>query len=300
MRLYLGIEPGRRNCSQVKNDYGGMSVETVGIIGVGLIGGSVALSAIRKNYKVSLYDPKCALDDRFQGATKVGNLTGLASSAQLIIIATPISATASIGRALAEFVTADHIVSDIASVKSSIVDSLANTFQGRCEYVPVHPMAGSEKSGSEFARVDLFEGAVSILCPEFAQNPKTLERVASFWQRLGSKVVMLDAQTHDSAVGAISHLPHLLAAILVNYAASSALPSLNLAGAGFKDMTRIAAGSPALWQEILWGNRPSVIEHLGAFRESLDDLLATMKSGETDKLRALLDAAKTNRDKLTQ
>ncbi|MBV9391990.1 MAG: prephenate dehydrogenase/arogenate dehydrogenase family protein [Verrucomicrobia bacterium] len=276
-----------------------MSVETVGIIGVGLIGGSVALSAIRENYKVSLYDPQCALDERFRGATRRDDLAGLAAAAQLIIIATPISATVDVGRALGQLVCADHVVSDIASVKAPIVKWLAKTFHGRCEYVPAHPMAGSEKSGSEFARAELFEGAVNILCPEFALDAKTVERVANFWQRLGSRVVMLDAHTHDKAVGAISHLPHLLAAVLVNYAANLALSPFDLAGAGFKDMTRIAAGSPALWEEILWGNCVSIIEHLEAVRESLNDLLAMMKSDGSDKLRALLDEAKANRDKLT-
>jgi prephenate dehydrogenase len=279
-----------------------MAASSVGIVGVGMMGGSIALAALRAGYRVSLYDgmaPEKLAGSRFQDAEVANDLAELVSNSRLIILATPIGALPQIGSSLSKMVTPAHVVSDVASVKRPVAELLAKALQNRCEYVPAHPMAGSEKSGAEAARADLFAGAVTLLCPELAVERASVTLVTEFWKKLGTRVVLVEVAEHDRLVALMSHLPHLVAALLVKHVAQKNQAALDLCGPGFRDTTRIASGSPSLWADILLSNAEAVQDHLREFQTELEEAIIILAEKDGKKLQALLDEAKENRDRLS-
>ena len=280
-----------------------MDARSVGIVGVGLIGGSIAIAALRSGYQVCLYDRAGAdrlAGDRFRNARMVDNLKDLAAESRMIILATPISAISSVIVRLVPFLRSEHIVSEVASVKGPVVEAIREAIGNRCDYVPVHPMAGSEKSGAGAARPDLFSGAVTLLCSEFVRDAANMRFVRDFWQDLGTKVFATSVEKHDEMVAAMSHLPHLIAALLVIHVAENDVAALEVCGSGFRDLTRIASGAPELWADILVSNAAALVDHLGGFRDLIERTLPLLASGDGKKLQALLDVAKQNRDRLTR
>ena len=279
-----------------------MEATSVGIVGVGMMGGSVALAALRAGYRVFLYDRMASeklAGTKFRRASVVNTLAELVSKSRLIILATPIGALAELGSTLSELVRSNHVVSDVASVKRPVAELLAPAFRDRCEYVPAHPMAGSEKSGAEAARDNLFAGAVTLICPELASKAETVAFVTAFWEKLGTRVVSVSVPAHDQLVAVMSHLPHLVAALLVKHVAGTNRAALDLCGPGFRDATRIASGSPELWADILLSNADAVQEHLRAFKRELEEAITLLDEKDAKKLQALLDEAKENRDRLS-
>jgi prephenate dehydrogenase len=279
-----------------------MEVRSVGIVGVGMMGGSIALSALRAGYQVYLYDPFATeklVGSKFRKALVVSDLAALASNSRLIILATPLDALGQVGSDLSEWVSPEHVVSDVASVKQPIAEVLTALLRNRCEYVPAHPMAGSEKSGAEAARADLFTGAVTLLCPELAGDAASVALVTGFWEDLGTRVVLVSVALHDQLVAAMSHLPHLIAALLVKHVAGTNGTALDLCGPGFRDATRIASGAPELWADILLSNADAVEEQLRTFKTGLEETIALLAERDAKKLQALLDDAKENRDRLS-
>jgi prephenate dehydrogenase len=271
----------------------------LGVVGTGLIGGSIALAGSRAGYRVTFYEPASSpVETVLSGAVRAAGLDELASSSDLIFIATPVSSIASVAERLAPCVKTGAIVSDVASVKGPVFNHLSKIFKGRCCYVPSHPMAGSEKSGLEAARVNLFENAVTIISPDLCQDKAVLERLTEFWREVGSIPLFVDVPTHDRLVAAVSHLPHLLAAILMMHVAEFASDGLAFVGNGFRDSTRIAAGSPELWKEILLANRSDLLTNLYRFRDTLNETIGVLEANDVKSLQAFLDAAKRSRDKL--
>jgi prephenate dehydrogenase len=280
-----------------------MDPRSVGIVGVGLIGGSIALAALRSGYRVCLHDRSKVsqwADSRFQNAQIVNDLEVLAAESRFIILATPISAIALVISRFAPFVRSEHIVSDVASVKGPVVAVVREVLGNKCDYIPVHPMAGSEKSGAASARHDLFVGAVTLLCPEFARSLANVKSVTDFWEELGTKVFNTSAEIHDEMVAAMSHLPHLVAALLVTHVAENDIRALDFCGRGFRDLTRIASGAPELWTDILLSNSGALAGHLAAFRDLIDRTIPLLVRSDAKNLQALLDAAKQNRDRISR
>jgi prephenate dehydrogenase len=280
-----------------------MDARSVGIVGVGMIGGSIALAAIRAGYRVCLHDRSAAnglREDRFRNAQVVEDLKDLAAQSRIIFLATPISATTLVIARLAPFLCAEHIVSDVASVKGPVVEVIRDAAGNKSDYIPVHPMAGSERSGAGAARADLFDGAITLLCPEFARDPGNVQLITNFWEELGTRVFRTSCEHHDEMVAAMSHLPHLIAALLVAHVAESDSEALDLCGSGFRDLTRIASGAPELWTDILLSNAGTLARHLAAFRDLIDRTLPLLLRGDGKNLQALLDAAKLNRDRISR
>jgi prephenate dehydrogenase len=279
-----------------------MEASNVGIVGVGMMGGSIALAALRAGYRVFLYDPMASeklAGPKFRKASVVYELGELVSNSRLIILATPISALSQVSVPLSELVNPNQVVSDVASVKRPVAELLARAFRNRCEYVPAHPMAGSEKSGAEAARDGLFAGAVTLLCPELAGQAASVALVTEFWEKLGTRVVQVNIAAHDQLVALMSHLPHLIAALLVKHVAATNEAALDLCGPGFRDATRIASGAPELWADILLSNAEIVQEQLYGFKRELEEAIALLAARDAKKLQALLDEAKENRDRLS-
>jgi prephenate dehydrogenase len=279
-----------------------MEASSVGIVGVGMMGGSIALAALRAGYRVFLYDRIASeklAGSKFRKASVVNDLAELVSNSRLIILATPIGALSQVSVPLRELVNLNHVISDVASVKRPVAELLATAFRNRCEYVPAHPMAGSEKSGAGAARDDLFVGAVTLLCPELAAQPASVALVTEFWEKLGTRVVLMNVTAHDQLVALMSHLPHLVAALIVKHVAATNKTALDLCGPGFRDATRIASGAPELWADILLSNAEAVQEQLHGFKRELEEAIALLAERDAKKLQALLDEAKENRDRLS-
>jgi prephenate dehydrogenase len=276
-----------------------MGYLNLGVIGTGLIGGSIALAGSRAGYRVAFFERgSTPVEAVLSNAIRATSLGELAESSDLIFIATPISSIASVAEELAPSLKPTAIVSDVASVKSPFFSRLAEIFKDRCSYIPSHPMAGSEKSGLEAARVSLFEKAITIISPDLCQDKRALEYLVQFWQQAGSIPLFVDVATHDRLVAAVSHLPHLVAAILMVHAAEYATEGLSLVGNGFRDSTRIAAGSPELWKEILLANRTDLLTNLYRFRDTLNETIRVLEANDAKSLQAFLDAAKRSRDRL--
>jgi prephenate dehydrogenase len=257
---------------------------------------------LRAGYRVYLYD--CLASEKLAGskfrpAVIVADLEELALRSRLVILATPIAALAKIGAVLGELVVVGQVVSDVASVKEPVARALAKALRNRCDYVPAHPMAGSEKSGAEAARADLFVGAVTLVCPELAGDMASVQLVKGFWEELGTRVVLASVAAHDQMVAAMSHLPHLIAALLVRHVAATNSAALELCGPGFRDSTRIASGAPELWADILLSNSDAVKQQLLAFKDLLEEAFTLLSEKDAKKLQALLDDAKQNRDRLS-
>jgi prephenate dehydrogenase len=275
---------------------------TIGVIGAGLIGGSIALGARKAGFAVIVYDQSNSRAGLDLEAALVwaDTIKDVAVASDLIFIATPISAMAGVAEALLSHLKTETIVSEVASAKQQIAPELSRMLSLRCRFIPSHPMAGSERSGWQAAQAELFQGATTVICDDFCDDPSALTTMKRFWERLGSTTIALDLTTHDKLVAAVSHLPHFLASMLVSDVADSSGRAFRVAGRGFRDMTRIASGSPSLWTEILLANRVELLNHLLKFRDRLDEGIRLLQTNDAKNLQALLNAAKRNRDRLIE
>jgi prephenate dehydrogenase len=192
-------------------------------------------------------------------------------------------------------------VTDVGSVKASVVAELGVIFQGRARFIGSHPMAGSEQTGLAAARADLFAGRVCIVTPTVDTDAGTVRDASAFWQSLGGLVHVLTPEAHDEAVAWISHLPHLLAPALVNLVAAQAPGALAICGPGFASSTRLASSLPSMWTEIFAQNHPAVRKSLDALIEKLRELSTILARADLERdslMTEFLNQAKAQRDRL--
>jgi prephenate dehydrogenase len=282
-----------------------MTMRTLAIVGVGLIGGSIALAARSRRLakRIIGVGPRSFHLERAcqQGMLDAWHdqLEPAVREADVVVVCTPVDQIANVVLEAVAHARQDTLVTDVGSTKAVIVKSLlAQLRQGSC-FVGGHPLAGSERSGPQFADVRLFENRLVILTPEdwFAAN--AVDRATAFWQNLGARVKVMTPEAHDRAVALTSHLPHLAAAAL-----SAILPAelRELAASGFRDTTRVAGGDPALWTAILQQNQKAVADALLQLRAALDRCLAgdmlPFDDLDINHIRDLLIEAKRNRDAL--
>src|SRR5277367_5654034 len=235
-----------------------MNFGTVAILGPGLIGGSLALAlaerGLAKRLMIYARSPRALDAIRTAGvdAELTGNPSEAVRDADVVILCIPIEAMAGLVHEFRDALKPKALVTDVGSVKGSVVRDIEPLLEGRALWIGSHPMAGSEQAGFAAARPDLFDGATVILTPT-KHTARDAERLASkLWTALGANLVLLSPDKHDQMVAAVSHIPHLLAAALVNHAVT--FGDLDLAAGGFRDTTRVASGSPELWAEILLAN----------------------------------------------
>ncbi|HUX04149.1 MAG TPA: prephenate dehydrogenase/arogenate dehydrogenase family protein [Acidimicrobiales bacterium] len=248
------------------------------VIGLGLIGASVALALAQVGWSVGGEDRDA---DVLRAALDAGVVDGepLDDTTTLVVIATPASSVA----ALASEVLARHddehlLVTDVAGVKGSIVAQVDDA-----RFVGGHPMAGSEQRGMAGARADMFRGCTWVLTPTARTQPTTYGRLHGILRDIGANVVAVNAADHDRLVALASHVPHLLAGALMNEAARAAEQDavlLQLAAGGFRDMTRIAAGDPAIWPDVLFENRAAVVQTLASLETRLGALRTALEIGD--------------------
>jgi prephenate dehydrogenase len=274
------------------------------VIGMGLIGGSIALGAMGSGRfsEVVGYDSDPAA---LEGAIRRGAVHRVAHSPEdavwnssLVVVAAPLDAFESIANSIAGSTPEGAVVTDVGSAKERVVAVGEEAFGPR--FVGGHPMAGSERHGIDAADPDLFRDAWWILTPTPATSSLAYNRVTALAAALGARPVALDPPAHDELVARLSHLPQLVAGAVVEAASSTPVerPLLTLAAGGFRDVTRIAAGHPDLWLSILRGNEAAVLRALEAFQGTLTRLMQAMESGDWEEVRTFLARARAARTQL--
>jgi len=275
------------------------------IVGVGLLGGSVAKAArlgglARRIVGIGRDAGRLrpALDDGTLDLA-VTDLDAGVREADFILLAAPVLTIEGLLERVWRAAPDGTLVTDVGSTKRNIVRASERLAATRpLAFVGSHPLAGSEQAGYRVARADLFRGATVVVTPTEATELAALKKTTEFWEALGARVSSLDPETHDRTVAAISHLPHLIACALVDGATRVEPSALELAARGFRDTTRIAAGDPDMWTEIFLANRDALSATVEAFREALADLQRVIDAGQVDALRAMLARIKATREQL--
>ena len=260
------------------------------IIGAGLIGGSIGMALRAKGWEVSVVDadPRIEQEAHNRGAA---DRTGLMRDATVTVVAVPVGVVADVaGRALAE---TSGIVTDVGSAKAAICTSIDDP-----RFIGGHPMAGSDQDGISGARADLFIDAMWVLTPTEATSETAFSTARRMIRLLGAESIALPAPVHDELVAQVSHVPHLTSAALMNLAASTSVEHralLRLAAGGFRDMTRISAGRPAIWPDICVANRQAIIVGLDRLISALTETRTLVAESDRAGLYEVLDTARTAR-----
>ena len=268
----------------------------VAIIGMGLIGSSLA-RAVREampTVQLTVSDASAAVRERVAElgiADDVADGAGAAVvDADLVILCVPVGAMAEVAAEIGPELAPDTVVSDVGSVKESVLKVLGAALPG-VHVIPAHPVAGTEKSGPDAGFSSLFKGRWCIITPPPRADEVMVERLSEFWRRLGAKVVLMDAPHHDRVLAVTSHLPHLIAYSIVGTASDleqvTKAEVIKYSAGGFRDFTRIAASDPVMWRDVFLNNREAVLELLGRFTEDLVALQRAIRWGEGDTLENL-------------
>ncbi len=267
------------------------------VVGTGLIGGSIALGLRRRGWHVSGID---ADEDRARQALagEVVDALGDDPDAEVVFIATPATSVPEVARRLlaAAGRRADVVVTDVSGVKTAIVEQADDR-----RFIGGHPMAGSEQIGLHGADPDLFEGAVWVLTPTAATDLNSFDRLKSVVISLGADVLVLSAADHDRLVAVVSHVPHLVAATLMNAASAGAQQDgalLRLAAGGFRDMTRVAAGHPGIWPDICAENAGAIVAALDTLVDELHSMRERVAAQDRGALLDVLQSASAARRNL--
>jgi len=280
-------------------------IRRLSIIGLGLLGGSVAKAARAASLAQeivgigrSLTSLEPALRERAVDHITTDLAEGL-RGADMVVLATPVATLERQLPSVWQAADAQALLTDVGSTKASIVRAAEELGISRpLDFVGSHPMAGSNLSGFKVARADLFSGATVILTPTDRTPTDAVKRVTEFWEAIGGRVTIMDPPTHDRAVAAISHLPHLVVDALVAAVVDMDPRFLDVAARGFKDTTRIAASDPVVWREIFQQNREALGEALETFRRALGALERTLDSGDDAAIEAALDRIRRTRAEL--
>jgi cyclohexadieny/prephenate dehydrogenase len=267
------------------------------LIGIGLIGSSIALAARRQGLVdvISIATRKAETLDEARDL-KLGDIYTLDAAeavrgADLVIICTPVGAYEGVMRAIAPVLEPGAILSDVGSVKGHVVRTVAPLVPEGVSFIPGHPLAGTEHSGPSAGFPELFAGRWCVLTPGTEVDPKQTEKLAAFWGAMGSQVEAMDAAHHDMVLAITSHIPHLIAYNIVgtvaDLEAATQSEVIKFSASGFRDFTRIAASDPVMWRDIFLTNRDAVLEMLGRFSEDLSALQRSVRMGDGPALEAM-------------
>ncbi|WP_135079727.1 prephenate/arogenate dehydrogenase family protein [Terasakiella sp. SH-1] len=269
----------------------------VTFIGIGLIGSSLARSI--RHTKVTDHITVCDINKAHRDkALELGladDVTGgfieAVKDADLVIICTPPGVCGDVAAAFAPGLKEGAIVSDVGSVKQSIIHDVSQHLPDGIHFVPAHPIAGTEHSGPEAGFAELFDKRWLILTPPQGTDEAAIEKVTEMWRRAGSMIERMDAQHHDMVLAITSHLPHLIAYTIVGTADDLGdhlkQEVIKFSASGFRDFTRIAASDPVMWRDVFLNNKEAVLEILQRFSEDLTVLQRAIRWGEGDTLEEL-------------
>jgi cyclohexadieny/prephenate dehydrogenase len=268
--------------------------EELAIIGVGLIGSSIARAARRRHAarRIVLADHSVGVLERAKalslGDAVTDDLARAVRHADCVILCAPVGATAEIGRVIAPALKPGAIVSDVGSVKGAVIAALKPALPAHARLVPAHPVAGTEQSGPDAGFASLFVNRWCILTPPEGTDAEAVEKIQAFWEALGSHVEIMSAAHHDLVLAITSHVPHLIAYNLVGAAADleevTRSEVIKFSAGGFRDSTRIAASDPTMWRDVFLHNKDAVLEMLGRFNEDLTAVQRMIRRGDGDGL----------------
>ena len=278
-------------------------MKKVAIIGLGLMGGSLglALRSGRLPVRVSGYARRertrsLALDRGV--ADEVHDSPERAvEGADMVVFCTPVLAIPGLVRVCKPFLAPGCVVTDVGSTKARLASELSGILRG-CgrAFVGSHPIAGSEQTGIEAAKRDLYRGAVVFVTPGPRAPRRAVARTVAFWKTVGARPVVSDPLGHDRLIARTSHLPHLVAAMLVDSACRGRSAELKpFCGPGFRDTTRVAEGSPEMWHDIICTNRRAILGELRRFRGVVDRLASLVEAGDFKAVERFLDGARRRR-----
>jgi prephenate dehydrogenase len=271
-----------------------MKIETLAIIGVGLIGGSLALSLKAKREVgrvIGVGRTKSNLDEAISlGIIDAVATVEEAAKADIIFVATPVAQMPAVFAALKPHLRATSVITDGGSTKQDVIAAARAALGEKfSQFVAAHPIAGTEKNGAAAAFATLYEKRKVVICTEPETSVDAAARVAAMWKLTGAELHDMRAAEHDDVFAAVSHLPHLLAFALVDMLAEMprADAYFNYAASGFRDFTRIAAGSPEMWRDISAANRVALRAQLAAYRACLDSFDAWLADANADDIAAI-------------
>jgi prephenate dehydrogenase len=280
-------------------------INRLAIIGVGLIGSSLALGL--KQAKAVGHVVGCGRNQaNLQKGIELGVIDSYCDSvaeavkgADVVVVAVPLGTMQNIFEQMSNVISSTTIVTDVGSTKGSVIEA-ARAGLGRClpQFVPGHPIAGSEKNGVEAGFAELYQNKKVILTP-LPENPQSsIDQISGMWQQCGAHIEYLSVIQHDKILAATSHLPHLLAFSMVTY-----LSGLNdhdeifkYAAGGFRDFTRIASSDSVMWRDVCLANGDALIELIDGYKKELDEVAVAIKQKDADKLLQLFGKAKLERD----
>ena len=276
-------------------------IGTLAILGVGLIGGSIAAAARRRGLAQRIVgigrNPS-----RLEAATQLGLIDcgstdiAVAADADLAVVCTPVNHIVADAKDLAAVLNSEALITDVGSTKGIVCEELANLDGSNGPaFVGSHPLAGSQLQGFEHADPELFEGRVCVVTPFGTARDIDIQAIEQFWSDLGSVVVRHEPREHDRTLARTSHLPHLVAAALAGNLLAS---DTQFAASGFRDTTRIASGDPGLWIPILSQNNDAVLQALAQLQTRLEEFSDALQHDDDSALQKLLEEAKRQRDGL--
>ncbi len=282
-------------------------IEKLVIVGVGLIGGSLSLALKRAG--VVKHVVGCGRNlQNLQKGVDIGvidsfesSITEAVKSADMIVVAVPLGAMGSVFEQINSGLGDTAVVTDVGSAKGSVVQIARDTLGSRLnQFVPGHPIAGTEKSGVEAGFADLYQNRRVILTPINETDRASVQQVDSMWKHCGASIEYLDVEHHDKVLAATSHLPHMLAYAMVNY-----LSSLNdhdeifkYAAGGFRDFTRIASSDPVMWRDVCLSNGAALLKLIEGYKDELDMISKAIQENNAGQLLKLFGKAKSERDSL--
>jgi len=282
-------------------------IERLAIIGLGMIGSSLALAL--KQAGVVGHVVGCG---RSQHNLEKGIELGVIDSYQLsvgdavagadtVVVAVPLGAMKMVFEQIGGAITDDMVITDVGSAKASVVKAARASFGARAgQFVPGHPIAGAEKSGVEAGLASLYQNRRVILTPLDSTDPAAVAKIEQMWLSCGAKIDHLAVEHHDRVLAATSHLPHMLAYALVNYLSNLNEHDeiFNYAAGGFMDFTRIASSDPVMWRDVCISNSDALLNFIEGYKDELDQVSAAIRDQDGERLLQLFGKAKSERDLL--
>lgn len=268
--------------------------DTVALIGIGLIGSSLARVMRREGLARAIHvatrspETLARAEELGLGDAYFADPGEAVRGADLVIVCVPVGSSGAVARAIAGSLAPGAIVTDVGSTKASVIAQMQPELPGHVHFIPGHPIAGTEKSGPDAGFPELFHGRWCILTPLAGTDANAIERLSEFWRRCGSNIDVMDPEHHDKVLAIVSHLPHIIAYNIVGTAndleAVTQSEVIKYSASGFRDFTRLAASDPTMWRDVCLHNKDAILEMLARFSEDLSSLQRAIRWGDGDKL----------------